>query len=233
MNKNMIELPFVNEFDSKEIAKARAVFRLDKDKFIEQIREMDDTELANEILKHPEMGEFIFPFVDDLSAFYDEINEYYIPDSEVVSDEEARLNRWVPTVLRQIKRYVREELHYKDFDEYDEARYNKIQYKNFLRNLEDMISFGYSPEEVIEFCEEQGYNFDDLYDATSLRDAYESNNIDYSIGDITKAIETSRQAKTPLQQREAELASLEAEAKTITEAEALVDKQNARQGEQK
>ena len=197
MEKNDMYIFLVDEeSDPKQIAHARAVFRIDADKFIEKIQEMDDTELANEIIKHPEMGEYIFPFVDDLSAFYDEIKECYIPTREVASDNEVHLNRWVPVVLREIKRYITRELHYKDFDEYEEARYKKIEYDNFKSALYDMISYGYPPEGLIDFCELQGYDFDDLYDATSLKYAYENNYIDeYSIDDITRAIEAHRKSK--------------------------------------
>ena len=42
-----------------------------------------------------------------------------------------------------------------------------------------------------------------------------------------------RKEKSALEKKDDELATLEAEAKKIAEAEALVDKQNAKQGEQK
>ena len=47
------------------------------------------------------------------------------------------------------------------------------------------------------------------------------------------ALLEAEERKQWLQQREGELSSLEEEEQTITEAEALVDKQNAKQGEQK
>ena len=76
------------------------------------------------------------------------------------------------------------------------------------------------------------------------QDGYDKGEYDYGLNDMGRGMargvswyireqERAHQEKTPLQQREEELSSLETEAKTISEAEALIDKQAKKTGEQK
>lgn len=76
------------------------------------------------------------------------------------------------------------------------------------------------------------------------QDEYDKGESDYSLNDMGRGMakgvswyisvqERAHKEKTPLQQKEEELSTAEAEAQTISEAEALIDKQNQKTGEQK
>lgn len=169
---------------------------IDKDEFEERIQEMNDEQLAEEIMEHPEMAEYIVPFVDDLSAFYDIIAENYIPDCYVVSDEEARLNRWIPKILGEIKDYLHNGLNCYSFEEYEQDRYKRKKHEVFMEILDEEIGYGATPEYLIEYCEEKGYHLDEIYDVASLSERYKYWRItDYDEATIAKAFESKRQAR--------------------------------------
>lgn len=65
-------------------------------------------------------------------------------------------------------------------------------------------------------------------------EGYELSMLSIELEEIIEQLEAYEAVeKTPLQQREEELLAAEAEARTISEAEALIDKQNQKNGEQK
>lgn len=259
----------------------QALNNIDKNEFIKRIQEMDDEQLAEEIIEHPEMAEYIVPFVDDFLSFYDIIKENYIPDQYVASDEEARLNRWIPKILTEIRGY----LNIDSIEEYEQNIYERKRLESFMQRLDEEIGYGATPKFLIEYCEENGYHLDEIYDANYLSEKYKYWRImDYDEATIAKALESARKArledeeeldkfyeenpdmdnrpdsqipegmseeefleamnisinefgeiirpeKTPLQKREAELSSLETKEKTISEAEALINKQKQKEGQ--
>ena len=105
--------------DEKEIKMSQSIGnKLDKDEYVKKIQEMNSYQLLNEIKENADMGEYILPFVDNLSELYDRLEDEYLPDYEISSDKEAYLHNWIPLLLRQIQRYVAD-LGYTDFEEYE------------------------------------------------------------------------------------------------------------------
>ena len=84
--------------DKEEIKMSQSIghSKFNKEEYIKKIQGMDDSQLLKEIMDNSDMGEYILPFVGNLSKFYDKLDEEYLPAEEVGSDSEAHLHNWIP-----------------------------------------------------------------------------------------------------------------------------------------
>lgn len=189
--------------DKEEIKMSQSIGRskFNKEEYIKKIQGMYDSQLLKEIMDNSDMGEYILPFVGNLSKFYDKLDEEYLSAEEVCSDSEAHLHNWIPILLRQIKRYVAD-LGYTDFEEYE---------MDIEEGLEED-----NPEYIDALLEKE-------MKSKEARDAgFEIN----EYGEIIR----SNNTKTPLQQKEEELSSLEEEEKKISKTEAIIKKEMDKKG---
>lgn len=111
--------------------------------------------------------------------------------------------------------------------------------EKWKRAFEKMVEDGAVSQETIDEVnsiltqeiEEKQDRYDQGVDDYNMYDM--GQRISNAVSWYIKEREKNNQEKTPLQQKEEELVSLETEEKTIKEAELLIDKQMAKQGEQK
>lgn len=209
-----------------------------------RIDEMSIQELADMLMQHPEMADEIFAVTDNLSELYDEVSYQLVPEGQITDDGDLKNNYQVNEALKKITEYLHEDLYFDDWEQYNESKEARKKVENFQDKLVDEIAYGATPDELREYCELYGEKLEEWYDVDTLKSLYESYGYDYNPEDnsISKIVREKPQSKefldwleggSSLQKKEKELSALEAEAKTISEAEALVDKQNAKQGEQK
>lgn len=188
--------------DEKEIKMSQSIGnKLDKDEYVKKIQEMNSYQLLNEIKENADMGEYILPFVDNLSELYDRLEDEYLPDYEISSDKEAYLHNWIPLLLRQIQRYVAD-LGYTDFEEYE--------------------------MDIEEGLEEDSAEYIDALLEREMK-SKEARDAGFEINEYGEIIRPNN-TKTPLQQKEEELSLLEEEEKKISETEALIKKEMDKKG---
>lgn len=211
-----------------------------------RIDEMSNEELAQMLIQHPEMADEIMAVTNNLSELYDLVQDEFLPDGAITDDADIENNNQVRQALQSISDYLHNDLYYEDWEQYEEAMQDKKETEEFFKSLDDEIGYGSTPEQLREFCERHGYNFDEIYSAETLKDRYEYYGYDYDIdsNSVTRSVKGKEQdnafldwlegkndKQSPLQKRENELASLEAEEKTIAEAEALIEKQTEKEGQ--
>lgn len=130
-----------------------------------------------------------------------------------------------------------------------------LDIEGIVKCLVDEIDYAYfdpeygykQAEDAKRALKELGYDYDEIKSAEieedseidefgeSIQPSRDTDDIPKQSEEIDEKLEqwlNAGKSKTPLQEREEELAKQEAEAKTIAEAEALIDKQ-AEQGEEK
>lgn len=212
-----------------------------------RIDEMSNVELAQMIIQHPKMADAIMSVTDNLSELYDLVHDELIPDGQIYDDVDIRNNMQVKQALQSISGYLHNDLDFDDWEQYEEAMQDREETKKFFESLDDEIGYGSPPEQLRKFCEIHGYNLDEIYSAEALKKRYEYWGYDYDIdsNSVTEIVRGKQQEnnafldwlegkndeQSPLQKRETELASLEAEEKTIAEAEALIEKQTEKEGQ--
>lgn len=221
-----------------------------------ELSKMNIYELADMLISNPKMANEIFQVIaleeKDMDEFYTAVKGNILPHEAITEDYDIAYNESVQTALASIAEhcgYASISAYEFDEDSRDAQKRHYEEIKDFQDRLDDEISYGATPDELREYCEMYGYKLEEWYDMDTLQEkykhyGYEYNTEDNSISQIVKEKQPQNQAfldwlegkekkTTSLQQKEAELSSLEAEAKTISEAEALIDKQEEKTQEQK
>ena len=106
-------------------------------------------------------------------------------------------------------------------------------------NMEMKEKYGYTPDELREYCELYGYNLDELYSPETLQEAYKEHGYEYDIENntVTRIMKGSPKLSNELlawlEGKEEDLSAEEKTKKTIEETKALLGKQAEKTGEQK
>ncbi len=194
--------------------------------------EKRNKKLIDEILKNPEEMDEVFRATYDLQELYDALKSELLPDSIIFDDDEMYHNSVIKEALEKLsKDYLHEEL---DYDPYEEQQ--SITDED-LRNADEELEEFYAehpkednrPDSQIpegmsqeEYLEAMGVSINEFGEIIRPRNA----ELDKDLIDWLNGGQSS-----PLKKREEQLSKLETEAKTISEAEALIDKQNAKEGQ--
>lgn len=218
---------------------------MEDEKRIYEMSEMSNLELAQMLIQHPEMADEIMAVTDNLSELYEFVQDELIPDGLIYDDGDIRENVQVRQALQTISDYLHED--FDDWEQYEDFRQERKEREYFFEELDHEIGYGATPEQLREFCERYGYNFDEIYSTETLKDRYKYYGYDYNIdsNSVTRIVkdkeqgnnafsnwlEGGKKTESPLKDRETELASLEAEEKTIAETEALIDRQTQKEGQ--
>lgn len=202
-----------------------------------RLNEMSINELVNVILKNPDRMDEVFRATGDLSELYDALKSELLPDSIVFDDAEMNHNLKIREALTTLEKdYLYEEPEYVDLEL---EGYELGLTSDDLREAEEELEEFYAehpeadnrpnsqmPEgmSIEEYSEAMGVHINEFGEI--IRPSGQEN----AKSDISPELSAWLNGEsTPLKKREEQLVALEEEAKTISEAEALIDKQNAKE----
>lgn len=202
-----------------------------------RLNEMSINELVDVILKNPDRMDEVFRATGDLSELYDALESELLPDSIVFDDAEMNHNLKIRKALTTLEKdYLYEEPEYVDLEL---EGYELELTSDDLREAEEELEEFYAehpeadnrpnsqmPEgmSIEEYSEAMGVHINEFGEI--IRPSGQEN----AKSDISPELSAWLNGEsTPLKKREEQLVALEKEAKTISEAEALIDKQNAKE----
>ena len=202
-----------------------------------RLNEMSINELVDVILKNPDRMDEVFRATGDLSELYDALESEILPDSIVFDDAEMNHNLKIREALTTLEKdYLYEEPEYVDLEL---EGYELGLTSDDLREAEEELEEFYAehpeadnrpnsqmPEgmSIEEYSEAMGVHINEFGEI--IRPSGQEN----AKSDISPELSAWLNGEsTPLKKREEQLVALEEEAKTISEAEALIDKQNAKE----
>ena len=202
-----------------------------------RLNEMSINELVDVILKNPDRMDEVFRATGDLSELYDALESELLPDSIVFDDAEMNHNLKIREALTTLEKdYLYEEPEYVDLEL---EGYELGLTSDDLREAEEELEEFYAehpeadnrpnsqmPEgmSIEEYSEAMGGHINEFGEI--IRPSGQEN----AKSDISPELSAWLNGEsTPLKKREEQLVALEEEAKTISEAEALIDKQNAKE----
>ena len=197
-----------------------------------RLNEMSINELVDVILKNPDRMDEVFRATGDLSELYDALESELLPDSIVFDDAEMNHNlkiREALTTLEKEPEYVDLELEgYELGLTSDDLREAEEELEEFYAEHPEADNRPNSqmPEgmSIEEYSEAMGVHINEFGEI--IRPSGQEN----AKSDISPELSAWLNGEsTPLKKREEQLVALEEEAKTISEAEALIDKQNAKE----
>lgn len=198
-----------------------------------RLNEMSINELVDVILKNPDRMDEVFRATGDLSELYDALESELLPDSIVFDDAEMNHNLKIREALTTLEKdYLYEEPEYVDLEL---EGYELGLTSDDLREAEEELEEFYAehpeadnrpnsqmPEgmSIEEYSEAMGVHINEFGEI--IRPSGQEN----AKSDISPELSAWLNGEsTPLKKREEQLVALEEEAKTISEAEALIDKQ--------
>lgn len=197
-----------------------------------KLNKMTIDELVDLVLKEPNRMNEIFRGTDDLQALYEALEAELLPDSIVFDDSEMNNNLIIEEALRTLsKDYLHDELEYEDEEEpvitLEDLTEADIELEEFYTEHPEMdnrpdsqIPEGMSIEEYSEAMEVHINEFGEIIRPQK------------SIEQNDELVAWLNGGKiSPLKTREEKLSKLEKEAKTISEAETLIDKQTEKEGQ--
>lgn len=201
-----------------------------------KLSEMSIDELVDVILENPDRMDEVFRATEDLQALYNALESELLPSSIVFDDGEMNHNLAIKSALKTLsENYLYEDLEYEDIESYEEQpsitdedlREADEELEEFYAAHPEMdsrpdsqIPEGMSQE---EFLEAMGVSINEFGEIIRPARNIEQDNV---VMDWLNSRKSS-----PLKNREEQLSKLEKEALTISEAEALIDKQTEKEGQ--
>ena len=158
-----------------------------------KLEEKSYFDLAVMFVKHPERAGEIFETKPDFTELMNELRileniidiysslnnpptpreeEVFGPLIEMAKETEIYDTAEIGVVEPIIEAYLRNVLGFKDWEEYAESR------QELLDHLDEMISLGYTPEDLRIMCEENGHRM--LFDEETLKEKYAEIGIEYN-----------------------------------------------------
>ena len=197
-----------------------------------KLNKMTIDELVDLVLKEPLRMNEIFRGTDDLQSLYEALEAELLPDSIVFDDSEMNNNLIIEEALRTLsKEYLHDELEYEEDEEpvitLEDLTEADIELEEFYTEHPEMDNRPDSqiPEgmSIEEYSEAMGVHINEFGEIIRPQKSIEQND---------ELVAWLKGGKTsPLKTREEKLSKLEKEAKTISEAEALIDKQTEKEGQ--
>lgn len=197
-----------------------------------KLNKMTIDELVDLVLKEPHRMNEIFRGTDDLQSLYEALEAELLPDSIVFDDSEMNNNLIIEEALRTLsKDYLYDELEYEEEEEpvitLEDLTEADIELEEFYTEHPEMDNRPDSqlPEGmgIEEYSEAMGVHINEFGEIIRPQKSIEQND---------ELVAWLKGGKTsPLKTREEKLSKLEKEAKTISEAEALIDKQTEKEGQ--
>lgn len=200
--------------------------------------EKRNKKLLDEILKNPDRMDVVFRSkpVFYLLDLYDALKSELLPDSVIFDDAEMYHNSVIKEALEKLSRdYLHEELDYGYLDSYEEEP--EITTEDLTEADKELEEFYTEHPEMDNRPDSQ------IPEGMSVEEYSEAMGVHINeFGEIIrpqKSIEQDEELMawlngskmSPLKTREEQLSKLEKEAKTISEAEALIDKQTEKEGQ--
>jgi len=197
-----------------------------------KLNKMTIDELVDLVLKEPHRMNEIFRGTDDLQSLYEALEAELLPDNIVFDDSEMNNNLIIEEALRTLsKDYLHDELEYEEEEEpvitLEDLTEADIELEEFYTEHPEMDNRPDSqlPEgmSIEEYSEAMGVHINEFGEIIRPQKSIEQND---------ELVAWLKGGKTsPLKTREEKLSKLEKEAKTISEAEALIDKQTEKEGQ--
>lgn len=196
------------------------------------LNKMTIDELVDLVLKEPNRMNEIFRGTDDLQALYEALEADLLPDSIVFDDSEMNHNLTIEEALRTLsKDYLHDELEYENEEEpvitLEDLTEADIELEEFYTEHPEMDNRPDSqiPEvmSIEEYSEAMGVHINEFGEIIRPQKSIEQND------ELVAWLNGGK--ISPLKTREEKLSKLEKEAKTISEAEALIDKQTEKEGQ--
>lgn len=197
-----------------------------------KLNKMTIDELVDLVLKEPHRMNEIFRGTDDLQSLYEALEAELLPDSIVFDDSEMNNNLIIEEALRTLsKDYLYDELEYEEEEEpvitLEDLTEADIELEEFYTEHPEMDNRPDSqlPEgmSIEEYSEAMGVHINEFGEIIRPQKSIEQND---------ELVAWLKGGKTsPLKTREEKLSKLEKEAKTISEAEALIYKQTEKEGQ--
>ena len=197
-----------------------------------KLNKMTIDELVDLVLKEPLRMNEIFRGTDDLQSLYEALESELLPDSIVFDDSEMNNNLIIEEALRTLsKDYLHDELEYEEDEEpvitLEDLTEADIELEEFYTEHPEMDNRPDSqiPEgmSIEEYSEAMGVHINEFGEIIRPQKSIEQND---------ELVAWLKGGKTsPLKTREEKLSKLEKEAKTISEAEALIEKQTEKKGQ--
>ena len=202
-----------------------------------RLNEMSINELVDVILKNPDRMDEVFRATGDLSELYDALESELLPDSIVFDDAEMNHNLKIREALTTLEKdYLYEEPEYVDLEL---EGYELGLTSDDLREAEEELEEFYAehPEadnrpnsQMPEGMSIEEYSEAMVVHINEFGEIIRPSGQENAKSDISPELSAWLNGEsTPLKKREEQLVALEEEAKTISEAEALIDKQNAKE----
>lgn len=192
-------------------------------------------ELVDRILSNPEEMDEVFRTTDDVQALYEALENEIYPGNIVFDDSEMYHNSIIREALKKLsKNYVLDE----NLD-YEDEGVSAITDKDLIEADKQLDEFYAEHHEMDDRPDSQipeGMSIDEYAETIGAT----INEFDEIIRDGKQETKTAIPSEleewlnggsSPLKKREEELSKLEKEKKTISEAEALIDKQSAKKGQ--
>lgn len=197
-----------------------------------KLNEMTIDELVDLILKEPNRMNEIFRGTDDLQALYEALEDELLPDSIVFDDSEMNHNLTIKEALRTLSEdYLHDEPEYEDEEQpvitLEDLTEADKELEEFYTEHPEMDNRPDSqiPEgmSVEEYSEAMGVHINEFGEIIRPQKSIEQDE------ELIAWLNGSKMS--PLKTREEQLSKLEKEAKTISEAEALIDIQTEKEGQ--
>lgn len=196
-----------------------------------KLREMNIDELVDIILENPDRMDEVFRATEDLSELYNALESELFPSSIVFDDAEMNHNEIIKLALETLsENYLHEDLDYEDIEpsitNEDLIAADKELEEFYVAHPEmDSRPNSQIPEGMSEekFLEAMGASINEFGEIIRPERHIEQDDV---VMDWLNSGKSS-----PLKDREEQLSKLEKEALTISEAEALIDKQTEKEGQ--
>lgn len=183
--------------------------------------EMSIDELVTIILKEPDRMDEVFRATSDLQALYEALKNEIYPDGIVFDDAEMNQNLIIKQALETLEKdYLQEEVDY-GYEEIESITDEDL--KEAEDELEDFYSQHPELDDRPDSKMPAGMSINEFGEIIRTGEQEEKATIP---PEVEKWLNSR---SSPLKKREEQLSTLEKEAKTIKEAEALIDKQNAKE----
>lgn len=189
-----------------------------------KLNEMSVGELVDIILDNPDRMDEIFRATDDLQALYEALQNEIYPDSIVFDDSEMNHNLIIRRALETLsKNYVLDE--HLDYEGEELPLITDADLRDAEDELEDFYSKNPELDDRPDSQIPEGMSINEFGEIIRTGKQEEKTTIPPEVEEWLNG------GSSPLKKREEQLSALEKEAQTIAKAEALIDKQSAKEGQ--
>lgn len=140
------------------------------------LNNMDINELALLLIREPDRVREVCSVIDDISALYDAIIQYRLPEGAIVDDDDWQNNNEIQLALDSLSDYLGYDIENPndDYEIDDEEILSNPHIDEFRQKLKEDMAYGATPSELRTMCEDRGYMLEEVFDMDTLIELYES-----------------------------------------------------------